>query len=66
MNFSSDWEIVELLEDNKKKQEKKDEKSISVNFNGTFIDEKELKKLFKEATLLYENDLLSKILFGND
>lgn len=77
--FSSDWVIVELLEDddnntkdvinNKKKQEKKDDNnSISVNFNGKFItfDEKELKELCKKATSLYENDLLSKILFGND
>ena len=63
--FSNDWVVVELLKDNntkddvnnKKKQEKKDDNSVSVNFNG---------KLFKEATLLYENDLLSKILFDND
>lgn len=71
--FSSDWEIVELLEDdntkdivnNKKKQEKKDDNSISVNFNGKFIifSEKELTELFKEVKPLYENNLLSKILF---
>ncbi len=69
--------IVELLEDdnntkdvinNKNKQDKKDDNSISVNFNGKFItfDEKELTELFKEVKPLYENNLLSKILFDND
>lgn len=72
--FSSDWVIVELLEDdntkdvvnNKKETKEKDDKSISVNFNGKFISEKELIELCKEVTPLYENYLLSKILFGND
>lgn len=71
--FSNDWEIVELLEDdntkdvvnNKKEIKEKDGNSISVNFNGKFItfDEKELTELFKEVKPLYENNLLSKILF---